>query len=87
MRNYPVPEGDFISQANVTSKSPVAVLGANVAQELFTNGQDPVGQAIRINNIPFRVVGVLVSQGRQRLRQPGRPDPGADHHGHGPAAA
>jgi len=63
VRNYPVSEGDFITQPNVQGDSSVAVIGANVAAELFTNGQDPVGQAIRINNIPFRVIGVLQAKG------------------------
>jgi putative ABC transport system permease protein len=63
VRNFPVSEGDFITQANVQGKSTVAVIGANVAQELFTNGQDPVGQTIRINNIPFKVGGVLEAKG------------------------
>jgi putative ABC transport system permease protein len=63
VRNYAVQEGDFISDGNVTSKSSVAVLGANVASELFTSGQVPVGQSIRINNISFKVVGVLTAKG------------------------
>ena len=63
VRNYVVQEGNFITQANVTDQSAVAILGANVASELFTNGQDPVGQEIRINNVPFTVVGVLVAKG------------------------
>jgi putative ABC transport system permease protein len=62
VRNYTTQEGDFITQANVVAKSSVAVLGANVAQNLF-NGNDPVGQSIRINNINFRVVGVLTTKG------------------------
>ena len=41
----------------------MAILGANVASELFTNGQDPVGQEIRISNVPFTVVGVLLAKG------------------------
>jgi putative ABC transport system permease protein len=63
VRNYAVQEGDFITQANVQAKSAVAVIGSNVASELFTGGQDPVGQSVRINNIPFRVAGVLVTKG------------------------
>jgi putative ABC transport system permease protein len=63
VRNYTVADGDFISDANVTARSQVAVIGANVAAELFTNGQEPVGQSIRINNLPFRVIGVLKSSG------------------------
>ncbi len=63
VRNYTVQEGEFISASNVDAKSSVAVLGANVASELFTAGQDPVGQSIRINNINFKVIGVLTGKG------------------------
>jgi putative ABC transport system permease protein len=63
VRNYQVADGDFISQSDLPGNTAVAVLGANVASELFTNGQEPVGQTIRINNIPFKVVGVLVAKG------------------------
>jgi putative ABC transport system permease protein len=63
VRNYTVSEGDFIGQSQVQGKSTVAVLGANVATTLFTDGQDPVGQSIRINNIPFKVIGVLTAKG------------------------
>jgi putative ABC transport system permease protein len=63
VRNYTVQQGDFITQANVQAKQAVAVLGANVASTLFTGGQDPIGQSIRINNIPFKVVGILTAKG------------------------
>jgi putative ABC transport system permease protein len=63
VRNYQVADGDFITQANVQATSADAVLGANVANELFTNGQEPVGQTIRINNISFKVIGVLEAKG------------------------
>jgi putative ABC transport system permease protein len=62
VRNYSVQSGEFINQANVSSRSLVAVIGANVAATLF-NGADPVGQSIRINNVPFRVIGELESKG------------------------
>ncbi len=61
--NFNLAEGDFISSANVTGNSLVVDLGATVAQTLFTNGQDPVGQTIRINNVPFRVIGVMQAKG------------------------
>jgi putative ABC transport system permease protein len=63
VRNYNVQEGEFVNQANITSRSLVAVIGANVASTLFTGGEDPVGQSVRINNVPFRVIGVLESKG------------------------
>ncbi|MGE5602456.1 MAG: ABC transporter permease, partial [Nitrososphaerales archaeon] len=45
----------------------VAVLGSNIVSELFTDGQDPVGQTIRLNNISFKVIGVLESKGGSGL--------------------
>jgi len=62
VRNFQVQEGEFVTQQELTARSSVAVLGANVASSLFA-GDDPVGQTIRINNVPFRVVGVLQSKG------------------------
>jgi putative ABC transport system permease protein len=63
VRNYVAEYGEFITEANVQTKQAVAVLGAGVVEDLFTDGQDPVGQSVRINNIPFRVVGVLEAKG------------------------
>ena len=62
VRNYTVNDGDFISQANVQARSSVAVLGANVANTLFPDGS-AVGQSVRINNITFKVIGVLTAKG------------------------
>jgi putative ABC transport system permease protein len=62
VRNFHVQSGEFINQANVESRSLVAVIGANVADALY-NGADPVGQTVRVNNIPFRVIGVLEQKG------------------------
>jgi putative ABC transport system permease protein len=55
-------EGDFIAAVNVTAKSLVTCLGSAVADTIF-NGQDPVGQTVRINNVPFRVICVMKSKG------------------------
>ena len=54
--------GRFISAADVTSKSRVAVVGSQVVTDLF-GGLDPVGKSIKINGILFQVVGVLKEQG------------------------
>ena len=55
-------EGDFISATNVTGKSLVTCIGSAVADTLF-NGADPVGQTIRINNVPLHVICVMKSKG------------------------
>jgi putative ABC transport system permease protein len=62
VRNYHVQSGEFINASNVTAKSTVAVLGSNLVTNLF-NGADPIGQTIRINNVGFKVIGVLESKG------------------------
>jgi putative ABC transport system permease protein len=62
VRNFNPAEGEFITAAQVTAKSLVVELGSAVAQTLFPT-QDPVGQTVRINNVPFRVVGVMQSKG------------------------
>ncbi len=54
--------GRFISAADVTNKSRVAVVGSQVVTDLF-GGLDPVGKSIKINGILFQVVGVLKEQG------------------------
>ncbi len=62
VRNLQVENGDFLSPAHVETGAAVAVLGANVAAQLFPEG-DPIGGFIRLNNIPFRVIGVLAPVG------------------------
>jgi putative ABC transport system permease protein len=60
---WQVQEGSFITQSDLQSVNPVAVLGQTVVNNLFPAGTDPVGQQIRINNVPFNVVGILASKG------------------------
>jgi len=62
VRNFQVQEGEFITQQELVARSSVAVLGVNVVNSLFA-GENPIGQTIRINNVPFRVVGVLQPKG------------------------
>jgi len=62
VRNSPVLAGEFIQPGHIASRSNVALLGSTVAARLFGD-QEPLGQWIRINNTPFRVIGVLKSKG------------------------
>jgi len=62
IRNWKLLYGEFFTDRDVTARRKVAVLGKTVADELFPN-QDPVGQDIRIRNIPFKVIGVLDTKG------------------------
>ena len=55
-------EGRFFTNAEVTSRAKVAVLGTTVVEELFGN-TDPISKQIRINRINFTVIGVLPTKG------------------------
>ena len=62
VRSYGIQEGTFFTNQDVETRARVAVLGKTVADNLF-NGGTPIGQTIRINKAPFRVVGVLEAKG------------------------
>ena len=64
VRNFPVTDGRFISETDINSKARVAVIGSRIAERLFTEqGLYPLGASIKVNNVPFKVVGVLESKG------------------------
>ena len=63
IRDWGVETGAFFSQEDVRSRRKVAVLGHTVATALFP-GSDPVGQTVRLRNVPFRVIGVLTEKGQ-----------------------
>ncbi|MDI1335688.1 MAG: ABC transporter permease [Lacunisphaera sp.] len=62
IRLWPIAEGEMFSEADVRSATKVCVIGKTVATQLFPDS-DPVGQNLRIRNIPFRVLGVLSNKG------------------------
>jgi putative ABC transport system permease protein len=62
VRTWPFAQGESFNEDDVTTAANVAVIGETVRKNLF-GPTDPVGQTININNIPFRVVGVLSPKG------------------------
>ena len=68
VRNWQLAEGENFNAREVLVAEKVCILGATVAKTLFPDG-DPVGQVIRMRNIPFRVVGVLVEKGQGQWGQ------------------
>jgi putative ABC transport system permease protein len=62
IRSWPVAEGAMFTDQDVRSMAKVAVIGKTVADELFPN-EDPLGQTLRIRDIPFKIVGVLAEKG------------------------
>jgi putative ABC transport system permease protein len=62
IRNWNMASGAMFSEQDVRSVGKVAVLGQTVVDQLFP-GENPVGQTIRIRDIPFKIVGVLEPKG------------------------
>lgn len=63
IRQLNVESGDMFSDADINSAAKVCVVGKTIVDNLFPNGGDPIGQVIRFNKIPMRIVGVLKSKG------------------------
>jgi putative ABC transport system permease protein len=63
IRNYPVSEGEFITEENLLGRASVAVVGVDVAERLFGRKEALIGENFRIEGQPFRVVGVLEAKG------------------------
>ncbi|MBI3286850.1 MAG: ABC transporter permease [Chloroflexi bacterium] len=59
VRRVEVALGEFIASGHEQAASRVAVLGSQVAERLFPSGVLPLGETIKINRVPFRVIGVM----------------------------
>jgi len=62
VRNWPIATGAMFTEADVKALAKVCVIGKTVADQVFPN-EDPIGQTIRIRNLPFRILGVLSPKG------------------------
>jgi putative ABC transport system permease protein len=63
VRNFYPEFGRFINAEDVVGRSRVAVLGQTVVEDLFSEGAYPIGLVIKINQVPFKVIGVMEEKG------------------------
>ena len=63
IRQLSVEQGEMFTEADIQVSAKVCVIGQTIVENLFPDGQDPVGRVIRFNQVPFRVVGVLKAKG------------------------
>lgn len=63
IRQLSVEYGEMFTEADIQSSAKVCVIGKTIVDNLFPNGEDPIGKIIRFNKVPFRVIGVLKSKG------------------------
>jgi putative ABC transport system permease protein len=62
IRNWTIASGSMFSDQEIRTLAKCAVVGKTVVDQLFPN-EDPIGQTIRIRNLPFQIVGVLAPKG------------------------
>jgi putative ABC transport system permease protein len=63
VNNWELEVGRFFNQAEAEGRRRVAVLGYDVAEQLFPASVDPVGAQVRVRGISFEVLGVLAAKG------------------------
>jgi len=63
IRQLSVSEGTMFTDDDIKKSSKVCIVGQTVVDNLFPNGEDPLGKVIRFNSIPFKIVGVLKKKG------------------------
>lgn len=69
IRKFKVKDGAMFSDHDIKSAAKVCILGKTVVDNLFPNGDDPVGRVIRFGKIPLTVLGVLESKGTNSMGQ------------------
>jgi len=69
IRKLSVKEGIMFSEQDVRASAKVCLLGKTVVDNLFPNGEDPIGKFIRFGKIPFQVIGVLTPKGTSNFGQ------------------
>lgn len=68
IRSLSISNGAFIAANDMNKRSRVAVIGTTVAENLFDK-ENPVGKNIRINNQPYKIIGLLESKGQSSMGQ------------------
>lgn len=63
IKQWDVEQGTTFTEDEVKKSAKVCIVGKTIVDELFPNGEDPVGKTIRFKSIPFRICGVLKSKG------------------------
>jgi putative ABC transport system permease protein len=68
VRSSPLANGNFFTEREIVAAAKVCVIGYTVARQLFPDA-DPVGQQVRVKNLPFTVIGVLARKGANLVGQ------------------
>jgi putative ABC transport system permease protein len=69
IRNLNIINGSAYTLADDRAAAKVCIIGQTVSDNIFGSGKDPIGQSLRINSIPFRVIGLLEKKGQNTFGQ------------------
>ena len=69
IRKLKVKDGSMFTEHDIKSAAKVCILGKTVVDNLFPNGDDPIGRVIRFGKIPLTIIGVLESKGTNSMGQ------------------
>ena len=61
--DFEVEQGMSFTEEDVENGTPYALIGQTIVEKLFEEGENPIGETIRIRNTPFVVIGVLKEKG------------------------
>ncbi len=63
IRQLSIENGEMFTSTDIRTSAKVCIIGKTIVDNLFPDGSDPIGQTIRFNQIPFRIIGILKSKG------------------------
>lgn len=69
IRMLTLKDGIGFTQQDVLTSAKVCLIGQTVIDNLFPNGENPIGKVIRFNKIPFQVIGILNPKGQNAFGQ------------------
>jgi putative ABC transport system permease protein len=69
IRKYKIASGTNFTEQDVRTSAKVCIVGKTVVDNLFPNGESPLGKIIRFNKIPFKIIGILESKGQNQMGQ------------------
>ena len=69
IRKYELASGTNFTEQDVKNAAKVCIVGKTVVENLFPNGESPIGNSIRFGKIPLKIIGVLESKGQNQMGQ------------------